>query len=80
MRLSQISILQQGGVTQNDLKAIDDAVADERAKAYPEATMWGLLPAKGFFLRHTRNIHFSDVEVQTVEPDVRPPFVRIDAE
>ena len=80
VRLSQISILQQGGVTQNNLKAIDDAVADERSKAYPEATMWGLLPAKGFFLRHTRNVHFSDVEVQTVEPDVRPSFVRVDAE
>ena len=78
--LSHISIHQQGGVTTSQLKAISDSVADEKAKAYPEATMWGHLPAKGFFLRHARNVQFSDVEVFTIEPDARPLFVREDVE
>ena len=47
----------------------------EKEKEYPEATMWGNLPAKGFYMRHTRNIHFDDITVMTEEDDVRPEFV-----
>ena len=78
--LSNISIHHQGGVTVSDLSAINDAIADEKEKAYPEATMWGNLPAKGFYLRHTRNVHFDNVTVLTEAPDARPDFVRDDAE
>ena len=78
--LSNISIHHQGGVTVSDLSAINDAIADEKEKAYPEATMWGNLPAKGFYLRHTRNVHFDNVTVLTDAPDARPDFVRDDAE
>jgi len=42
--------------------------------------MWGNLPAKGFYLRHTRNIHFDHISIQTEEPDARPDFVQHDAE
>ena len=66
---SDISIHQQGGVKASDLPAIRDSVVNEKAKAYPEATMWGNLPAKGFYLRHTRDVHFDGVEVQTEAPD-----------
>ena len=78
--LSNISIHHQGGVKEGDLKAINDSIANEKEKAYPEATMWGNLPAKGFYLRHTRHIHFDNVEVRTETPDARPDFVRVDAE
>ena len=78
--LSDISIHQQGGVKASDLPAIRDSVVNEKAKAYPEATMWGNLPAKGFYLRHTRDVHFDGVEVQTEAPDARPDFVEEDAE
>ena len=78
--LSDISIHQQGGVKASDLPAIRDSVANEKAKAYPEATMWGNLPAKGFYLRHTRDVHFDGVEVQTEAPDARPDFVEEDTE
>lgn len=78
--LSNISIHHQGGVEASDLPAISDAIADEKEKAYPEATMWGNLPAKGFYLRHTRNVHFDNVTVLTDAPDARPDFVRDDAE
>ena len=78
--LSDISIHQQGGVKDSDLQAIRDSLCNEKEKSYPEATMWGNLPAKGFYLRHTRNIHFENVTIQTSVPDARPDYVRIDTE
>ena len=78
--LSNISLHHKGGVKTSELKAIDDSLANEKEKAYPEATMWGHLPAKGFYLRHTRNVNFSNVEVLTEAPDARPDFVRVDTE
>ena len=78
--LSDISIHQQGGVKASDLQAINDTISNEKEKAYPEATMWGNLPAKGFYLKHTRNIHFENVTIQTSESDARPDFVKVDAE
>ncbi len=78
--LSDITIHHKGGVQAADLEVIDESVADEKEKAYPEATMWGNLPAKGFFVRHTRNIFFSNITVQTEQTDVRPDFVQIDTE
>ena len=57
------------------MPAIRQALTDEKEKEYPEATMWGNLPAKGFYMRHTRNIYFDDITVMTEEDDVRPEFV-----
>ena len=78
--LSRISIHHKGGVSASDLPKIEESIKDEKDKDYPESTMWGNLPAKGFFVRHARNIQFSDVSVQTEEADVRPDFVQIDTE
>ncbi len=46
----------------------------EAELAYPEATMFGDLPATGFFVRHARNIRFSNVEVAVAAPDPRAAF------
>ena len=78
--LSRISIHHKGGVSASDLPKIEESIKDEKEKDYPESTMWGNLPAKGFFVRHARNIQFSDVSIQTEEADVRPDFVQIDTE
>ena len=78
--LSNITLHHQGGVTVDELAHINDTIKDEKEIAYPEATMWGNLPAKGFFVRHVRNVHFSNVVVATEQPDVRPDIVRVDAE
>ncbi len=78
--LSNITIEQQGGVAYDDLQKMDEAVKDEKEKEYPEATMWGVLPAKGFFIRHARNVQFDNVRIQSIQPDVRPDFVREDME
>lgn len=55
------------------------APADEKIAEYPEATMWGILPAKGFWLNHTRNVTFRNVNVITDAPDARPLFVATDS-
>ncbi len=47
----------------------------EREKEYPEPSMFGLLPAYGFFLRHASGIEFNNVEVGFMQEDRRPAFV-----
>ena len=72
--LSDITISQQGGCKQVEVPA------DEKEKDYPEATMWGVLPAKGFFVQHARNVNFRNVTVMTAEPDERLEYVKVDVE
>lgn len=78
--LTHITIHHRGGVTKEELPLINEALNDEKEKDYPESTMWGKLPARGFYVRHTRNVSFSDIRITTTLPDVRPDFVRIDCE
>ena len=73
--LDNISIHHKGGVTKKD---ITEKWRDERVAKYPEGTAWGTLPAKGFFIRHARNIKFSNIKITTDAPDERPDFVEID--
>ena len=76
--LTNITLHHKGGVTLADLSHINNAVKDEKEKEYPEATMWGNLPAKGFFVRHARNVQFHNIQVLTDQPDARPDLVRVD--
>lgn len=52
--------------------AMADIVPPEAEMAYPEATMFGDLPATGFFIRHARRVVMSNVEIATASPDPRP--------
>ena len=74
VELRNIRIRQQGGQ-----KAVA-APEDEKRAEYPESTMWGILPAKGFWLNHTRNITFDNVTVETINPDEREIYVATDSE
>jgi polygalacturonase len=47
----------------------------EREKEYPEPSMFGMMPAYGFFMRHVAGIHMSDVDVHFLREDGRPAFV-----
>ena len=47
----------------------------EREKEYPEPSMFGLLPAYGFFIRHAKGIELNNVDVGFMEEDRRPAFV-----
>lgn len=46
----------------------------EDADKYPEPRMFGPLPAQGFFVRHVKNIEFTNVEIACDKPDTRPVF------
>lgn len=72
--LRNIRIRQQGG------QKVVAAPTDEKRAEYPESTMWGVLPATGFWLNHTRNITFENVTVETIAPDLRETFVANDSE
>ncbi len=49
----------------------------EAELGYPEATMFGDLPATGFFARHVRGLSMRGVAVTTAAPDPRPA-IRLD--
>lgn len=51
----------------------------ERPKAYPEPSMFGLLPAYAFFIRHAKSITFSNVSVSLLQSDERPAVYAKDA-
>lgn len=48
---------------------------EERPTAYPEFSMFGVLPAYGFFARHARGLKFSNVMLRYEGSDARPAFV-----
>ncbi len=47
----------------------------EREKEYPEPSMFGMLPAYGFFVRHTTGVEFNNVDLSFMKEDRRPAFV-----
>ena len=47
----------------------------EREKEYPEPSMFGLLPAYGFFIRHAKGVVLNGVDVSVAADDRRPAFV-----
>ncbi len=44
----------------------------EKETDYPEAVMFGKLPASGFYVRHAENVTMKNVEFHFVENDLRP--------
>lgn len=68
IRLSNIVVEQAGGGAREDISA----QIEEKAAEYPEATMFGTLPAYGFYIRHAENITFDGVELATANEDARP--------
>ena len=73
VQISDVTMRHAGG------QPVTAAPTDEKIAEYPEATMWGILPAKGFWLNHTRNVTFRNVNVITDAPDERPLFVATDS-
>jgi len=72
LRLSDIYIQHQGGGGK------DSAIIQppENEDKYPEPTMFGpALPSHVFFIRHTKNIQLSNVEIVYMKEDARPAFV-----
>jgi polygalacturonase len=76
VRISNVTLLYQGGGTAEDALRSPP----ENETAYPEPSMFGTLPAYGFFVRHARNITLRDVRVGYEKPDARPAIVLRDVE
>lgn len=70
VRLSDIRILYKGGGT----RAQAALEPPERETNYPEPSMFGEIPAYGFFIRHARNVELSNVAVGFMTEDLRPAF------
>lgn len=68
--LSNIRIYSQGGGTKEQA-ALDPP---EKEDTYPEPTMFGELPAYGFFIRHVKGLRMNDVQVSYLNEDARPAF------
>ncbi len=74
VELSDITISFRGGVV--DPQRL--ANVPENETFYPESTMFGTLPAYGFYLRHAVNISLSDIDLSCKQPDERPALLADD--
>src|ERR1700752_755298 len=70
VQLSNIRVYSKGGGTKEQA-TLEPA---ERENLYPEPTMFGELPSYGFFIRHVKGLQMRDVEVNYLNPDLRPAF------
>ncbi|HIQ21945.1 MAG TPA: glycoside hydrolase family 28 protein [Planctomycetes bacterium] len=52
-----------------------DVVVPEKEESYPESTMFGTLPAYGFYCRHVQGVRFQNVRLRTEKPDQRHALV-----
>jgi polygalacturonase len=68
--LSNIRVYSRGGGTKEQA-ALDPP---EKEDTYPEPTMFGELPAYGFFIRHVKGLQMNDVQVSYLKDDARPAF------
>jgi len=50
----------------------------ENVDSYPEYTMFGELPAWGFYIRHAQNITMKNVRLSLRDKDFRPAIVTED--
>jgi polygalacturonase len=70
VKISDVYLHQKGGGSAE----LARRVVPLQEEHYPDPTMFGPLPATGFFIRQARNIEMSHVEVAVAEPDARPAF------
>lgn len=56
----------------------DPFAPPEQEQAYPEPSMFGLLPAYGIFIRHAANVQAEKIQVRFEAPDERAPVVLMD--
>ncbi len=66
--LSNFRLIYHGGGTQEEA----DRVLPELPGDYPEHSMFGHLPAYGFYCRHVVGLTMENIEVSTHKPDMRP--------
>lgn len=68
VRIANVFLQHVGGAP----AAMADVTPPEAELGYPEATMFGDLPATGLFVRHAQDFELSHSEIAVVKPDPRP--------
>ncbi len=58
----------------------DPMAVPEQEKGYPEPSIFGILPAWGFYIRHAKGIQLDGIDLSTIQPDKRPAFVLVDTQ
>ena len=77
LKISNVYLQHRGGATK-ETAALEPP---EDESKYPDPHMFGPeLPAHGFYIRHARNLEFSNVEIAYEAPDERSAFVVNDVE
>ncbi len=71
VQLSHIQIRFEGGGTRQQAAV----KVPEKEGSYPESTMFGNLPAYGFYCRHVAGLKLRDVHLRTARPDLRPAVI-----
>ena len=74
--LSNIGIWYLGGGTPADAAT----VVPEHAAEYPDPHLWRTMPSYGMFIRHVKGITLDNVQLHTLTPDARPPYVFTDVQ
>ena len=75
--LRNIHLTYGGGARRDRAEIPLDRLIDvpEKRDAYPEFSMFGELPAWGFYLRHARGVRFENVTLRLQSPDFRSAVV-----
>lgn len=76
VHISDVQFFVKGGGSEEQARI----VPPEREDAYPEPTMFGILPAYGFYIRHAKGIVLSDIKIRCEQPDERPAVVLNDVQ
>ena len=74
--LENVRLWFDGGGTREDAQRAVPELPDK----YPEFSMFGVLPAYGFYCRHARKLTFHNVEVYAAGEEARLPLVTEDVE
>jgi len=71
LKLNNITMFYRGGGTREQATL----EPPEEETKYPEPTMFGDIPAYGFFIRHVKGIEMNNVDVRYLKDDLRSPFL-----
>lgn len=76
VQINNLQIFVQGGGTKEQAAI----TPPEKENAYPEPTMFGTLPAYGFYIRHAKDITLSNIKIRCEQPDERPAVALADVQ
>jgi len=77
LTIDNVTMTYPGGGTREEASRVD---LPEHENMYPDNTMFGVLPAYGFYLRHVKGISLTNVRLELAAPELRPALISEDVE